>query len=621
MRASPIPPSRGDTPAALMQALWEASPDAWILTDRDDVITAWNPAAEHLFGHAAVSVLGHPLSDLGLGGRMPGGDRSEYEVDLEDGRTVHVAMRSLLDGAGTPVGFARFCRDVSSVKGMQRLVVQAQGELGAASQLLNEAEAKYLAVVGQIPAITFLGVYDDTQNVFKLQYVSPQVEALLGFDQAEWLRDPTLWLQQVHPDDRGQFQRDWRQARERRQAESSVHEYRMQSRSGRTVWLHASLSIVFDRSGMPLYFQGVAFDITHRKEEERILSHFAAIVTGSNDAIISVDLTGRVMSWNPAATTLYGYTAQEAVGQSVRFLYPADRHEEHVQLLARLARGEHICHYDTVRLHKSGERIDVWLSIAPIYDAKGNVIGSSYIVHDATEQRQLERLKAQFFANMSHELRTPLNAIIGFSENALDGLAGPLDRQPTHYFENILAAGKHLLTLINDVLDLAKLQNDKDRLYLEEFPITAAFDRVQAMFEPILAAKSQPMAVVVNPDLPPVHGDPEKVFRILTNLVSNASKFSPEGGRITLRARQSGAMLRIDVSDEGIGIPAEALPSIFEEFRQVDLMRKPHHQGSGLGLTIVKHLVEMHRGHLSVESVLNRGSVFTFTLPLAKEPT
>jgi signal transduction histidine kinase len=239
----------------------------------------------------------------------------------------------------------------------------------------------------------------------------------------------------------------------------------------------------------------------------------------------------------------------------------------------------------------------------------------------ANQQLQdLARLKDQFFANMSHELRTPLNSIIGFAEDAIDGLAGELSPKQHRYVSNILSAGRHLLSVINDILDLAKLQSGKTHLELETVELHRVLGSIEDTLQPLLVRKQQTLHM---PDgleqLPKVLADPEKLYQILLNLTSNAYKFTPEGGRITVEAHQEGDMVVVTVADTGIGIPAESLAYIFEELRQVDSLRTTRQQGTGLGLAITRRLVEMHGGDISITSVMNEGSRFTFSIPVAGE--
>jgi signal transduction histidine kinase len=232
--------------------------------------------------------------------------------------------------------------------------------------------------------------------------------------------------------------------------------------------------------------------------------------------------------------------------------------------------------------------------------------------------QELDRLKMKFYANMSHELRTPLNSIIGFAEDAIDGLAGELNPEQKRYVGNILGSSQHLLSVITEILDLARLRSGKQLMAPVDFPITKVLYELDSMMRPLLARKDQRLSVEDARDLPLVHADPEKVLQVLLNLVSNAHKFTPRDGHIWLRAVPDGAFLRVEVQDDGVGIVSEDLPALFDEFTDVAKKGKWHEQGTGLGLAITKNLVEAQGGAIAVESTPGRGSTFRFTLPLAR---
>ncbi|MFN3432579.1 MAG: sensor histidine kinase, partial [Candidatus Sericytochromatia bacterium] len=227
--------------------------------------------------------------------------------------------------------------------------------------------------------------------------------------------------------------------------------------------------------------------------------------------------------------------------------------------------------------------------------------------------QELDRLKMKFYANMSHELRTPLNSIIGFTEDALDGLAGELNPEQQRYLNNILGSSQHLLKVITEILDLARLRSGKQLMNPVDFPIKRAFYEIDSMMNPLLLRKGQALIVEDVRALPMVHADSERVLQILLNLVSNAHKYANREGHVHLRARVEGEMMRVEVQDDGVGIPKEDLPLLFEEFTDVAKKGKWHEQGTGLGLTITKSLVEAQGGTIAVESEPGRGSVFSFT--------
>ena len=236
----------------------------------------------------------------------------------------------------------------------------------------------------------------------------------------------------------------------------------------------------------------------------------------------------------------------------------------------------------------------------------------------ADQLREMDRLKSEFLASMSHELRTPLNSIIGYSEIMLMGINGPLNAESTEDVQAILKSGRHLLNLINDILDLAKIEAGRMTLDIDEVNIHALLDDIQVSHAPQLKKKSLRFVLDLEKNLPNIEADPLRLKQILTNLVTNAVKFT-EKGHIYLRATKENEWVNISVQDEGIGISEEDLSSIFEQFRQVDGSSTRRAEGTGLGLTITNHLVELHGGKIHVESTLNVGSTFTVRLPVEQK--
>jgi signal transduction histidine kinase len=234
------------------------------------------------------------------------------------------------------------------------------------------------------------------------------------------------------------------------------------------------------------------------------------------------------------------------------------------------------------------------------------------------KSRQIEaanRHKSEFLANMSHELRTPLNAIIGFSEVLGERLFGELNEKQAEYTDDILTSGRHLLSLINEILDLSKVEAGRMELELAAFDLPLAIDNARTFVRERATKHGISLDVSVDERLGDFIGDERKIKQILLNLLSNAVKFTPEGGRIGINARQTDGSVEISVSDTGIGIAAEDQPKIFEEFRQVGADYAHKSEGTGLGLTLAKKFVELHGGKIWVESEVGKGSTFTFTLP------
>jgi signal transduction histidine kinase len=236
------------------------------------------------------------------------------------------------------------------------------------------------------------------------------------------------------------------------------------------------------------------------------------------------------------------------------------------------------------------------------------------------KSRQIEaanRHKSEFLANMSHELRTPLNAIIGFSEVLQEKLFGELNDKQAEYTDDILTSGRHLLSLINEILDLSKVEAGRMELELATFDLPLAIDNARTFVRERATRHGITLDVKVDERLGDFIGDERKIKQILLNLLSNAVKFTPEGGRISINARQTNGAVEIAVTDTGVGIAAEDQPKIFEEFRQVGSDYAHKVEGTGLGLTLAKKFVELHGGRIWVASEMGKGSTFTFTLPIS----
>lgn len=380
-------------------------------------------------------------------------------------------------------------------------------------------------------------------------------------------------------------------------------------------------------------------DITERKKAEKALRHLAAIVETTDDAVISRDVNGIITSWNPAAERLYGYTAQEVIGKPVSILIPPERPDEEPLILARIRRGERIDHYETIRVAKDGRRLHVSLTVSPITDATGKIVGASKIARDISEQKRAQeeiarllaaeraarqdaevasRTKDEFLATLSHELRTPLTAMLGWLTILR---AHKLDKKTTaHAIETIERNAKAQAQLIEDLVDVSRIVGGKLNLEVEPTELMPVIDAAIEVVRP--AADAKEIAINVNYDatVGPVSGDGARLQQIIWNLLSNAVKFTPKGGSVSVDFSRRDGFAEVVVRDTGIGISPEFLPHVFERFRQAESTATRSHRGMGLGLAIVRHLVELHGGTVTAASDgENRGSIFTIRLPLAAE--
>jgi len=233
------------------------------------------------------------------------------------------------------------------------------------------------------------------------------------------------------------------------------------------------------------------------------------------------------------------------------------------------------------------------------------------------ELQKASQHKSEFLANMSHELRTPLNAIIGFSEVLLERMFGEVNEKQTEYLQDILASGQHLLSLINDILDLSKIEAGRMELELTEFHLPTAIENALMLVRERAGRRSLTLQTNIDDRLGEIQADERKVRQVVLNLLSNAIKFTPEGGRIEVAAVPKDGFVEVSVSDTGIGIAPEDQEKVFEEFRQVGTAAKKI-EGTGLGLTLCRKFVELHGGKIWVKSELGQGSTFTFTIPMRR---
>jgi PAS domain S-box-containing protein len=353
-------------------------------------------------------------------------------------------------------------------------------------------------------------------------------------------------------------------------------------------------------------------------------SRLAAIVSSSDDAIVSKDLNGTVQTWNLGAERIFGYTAKEIIGKSIRIIIPADRQSEEDFVLSKVRRGLMVDHFETVRQRKDGTLIDVSVTVSPLRNTNGEIIGASKIAREITEQRRLRaaaeeasRLKDEFLTVLSHELRTPLNAVLGYSrmlrredkrmsadlrERALDALERNADS---------------LSRLVSDVLDTSRMVTGKLRLELDAHGIDAVIMEAIRTIQPAAEAKGIALGVHIYPGLT-VLCDRDRMQQAMWNILSNAIKFTPSGGRVTVRADRHGGEITITIADTGIGIAPEHLPLVFRHFWQAHTGASREFGGLGLGLALSRHIVELHGGSIGAESEgQGMGTAFTVMLPTA----
>ena len=391
-------------------------------------------------------------------------------------------------------------------------------------------------------------------------------------------------------------------------------------------------------------------DVTERHLAEGASRWLAAIVASSDDAIIGKNLKSIITSWNFGAERIFGYTADEMIGTSIMRLIPPDRREEELEILSRIRRGERFDHFETIRLAKDGRQLNVSITVSPIKDSTGHVVGASKVARDITERKKTEealkkaaeeaeaanrerlqlldrerearlqaeranRLKDEFLATLSHELRTPLNAVLGWSK--ILRLAKLEGEELKQGLDTIERNARVQAQIIDDLLDMSRIISGKVRLDVQRVDLPAVLNESIETLRATAEAKGVRLQAVVDPFAGPISGDPSRLQQIFWNLLNNAIKFTPKGGKVRVVLERVNSHVEVSVIDTGEGIAPEFLPYIFDRFQQGDASTTRRHGGLGLGLAIVKQLVGLHGGDVSVKSGgIGQGAAFIVQLPL-----
>jgi PAS domain S-box-containing protein len=364
------------------------------------------------------------------------------------------------------------------------------------------------------------------------------------------------------------------------------------------------------------------YELRDRFEAQSLL---AAIVASSDDAMVSKTLEGIILSWNAGAERIFGYSAAEAVGQSIMLIIPPDRRDEERMILDRLSRGERVEHFDTIRMAKDGRLVDISVTVSPIRDAANRVVAASKVARDITAQkraeqalREADRRKDEFLATLAHELRNPLAPI----RNSLHilRLAGSSDPAVDRVREMMERQVNHMIRLVDDLMEVSRITRGKIELRREHVELAAIIRSAVETSQPLVASGGHQLALAIPPEPLMLDADPVRLAQVFANLLNNAAKYTPHRGQIWLTVRRENDEVVVSVRDTGIGIAADKLPRVFEMFTQIHGTHRNSHSGLGIGLTLVQSLVQMHGGSVSASSGgPGMGSEFVVRLPLATE--
>jgi two-component system, OmpR family, sensor histidine kinase VicK len=590
-----------------LAAVVDGADDAIVGKDLESIVRSWNPAAERIFGYSAAEMIGSSVLRI-----IPGEMRDEEDAIIErirrgekvdhyettrvakDGRRIPVSLTvsPVRDASGHIVGASSIARDVTALR---------VGEHGLA-QLGAIVESSDDAIIGK-----------DLNGV--ITSWNRAATRLYGYEAQEMIGQPVLRLipaELEHEED--MILRTIRSGQR-----VDHHETVRLHKDGSPREVSITVSPIRDRRGEVIGAAKVAREIGARRRAETAAAILAAIVQSSDDAIISKDLKGTVTSWNAAAERLYGYSAEDMIGNSILQVIPPALHAEEENLLTRIFSGEQVHHFETQRLHKDGHLIDVQITVSPVRDTGGRIVGASKIARDVGQQKQAQRRKDEFLAILAHELRNPLAPV----RNAVSVLR-TRGHDPQHRQKALDIAERqlaHMARLLDDLLDVARLSTGHVELQRRLHPLGDLIAPAVEAARPLMERKQHQFVVKEAPEPLWVDADGVRISQVLLNLLSNAAKYTRTGGRVELEAHGDGECASIAIRDNGIGFEPEAGRHLYQLFSQGNAPPDMASGGLGIGLALVKEFVERHGGTVKAASAgPGRGSTFTIRLPLVSPP-
>jgi PAS domain S-box-containing protein len=621
-----------------LAAIVSSADDGIISKNLNGIVTSWNPGAEKIFGYTAEEMIGKPIALLipldhhdeepQILEQIRRGNRIEhYETQRirKDGRVIDVSLTvsPIKDKIGRLIGASKIVRDITERKHFEA----AERDQLFLSSIVSSADD---AIISK-----------DLQGI--ITSWNAGAERIFGYTADEMVGQPVLKLiPEDHADEEPQIL-----ARIRRGERIEHYESERRRKDGRIINVSLTISPIRDRLGRVIGASKIARDITERQRwqsAEMAQSFLGALVASAEDAIISKDLNGIVTSWNTAAEAIFGYTAAEMIGKPITILIPVEHSDEEPRILERIRRGDRIEHYETRRVRKDGRFIDVSLTVSPIKDSLGRIVGASKIARDITAskisqtrerdllrqaqeaRRQAEEArrvaeeastaKDEFLATISHELRTPITAILGWTRMLVLGQLSP-ERQEKA-FETIDRNARSQAQLIEDLLDVSRIISGKLRVDFKAVDLSSVIAAAVEALRPAAEAKRIRIDSIYRSGSCRIVGDAERLQQVVWNLLSNAVKFTPRHGVVQVEMLRVESQVEIRVIDNGVGISPDFLPRVFDRFSQADSSITRSRGGLGMGLAIVKSLVELHGGVVSVSSPgEGKGSMFVVKLPIS----
>jgi PAS domain S-box-containing protein len=606
-----------DTPSneiARLTAIIESSDDAIITKKLDGTIISWNEAAQKIFGYTASEAINNNSSIIvptelyeeeeGIISKVKNGESiKHYETirKTKDGNKISVALTvsPIKDANGDVIAISKIARDIS----MQKLADEKQAMLAS---IVNSSDDAIISktlegiITSWNPAAHKMFGYTEDEAIGRhISIIIPP----------ERLHEERMIIENIRNGIKVEHFPTLRVAKNKKK-----------------VYISLTVSPIKDKAGNIIGTSKIARDISDQKAAEEKQATLAAIVSSSEDAIISKTLFGIITSWNQAASKMFGYTEAEVTGKHISIIIPPDRMDEESMIIEHIRNGEKINHFETVRVAKDGKKLNISLTVSPVRNKEGKIIGASKIARDITEKieadkqrllyteklKQLNEYKDEFMAMTSHELKTPLTII----KANLDILLLKMQEDDnTPFVEKTLKHVDKLDKLINDLLDISKIQSGKLELKFADFDMNILLKEIIRSIQ-----LTTPIPIILKESSSKVfaYGDTNRIGMVINNLLANAIKYAPGSSDIVVDAFKSGDAVIVSVRDKGIGIPREDLTNIFSRFYRVSGLNSTF-SGSGIGLYISSEIIKRHGGKIWAESELNKGSTFYFSIPASAQ--
>ena len=615
-------------------------------------ICSWNKGAQTIKGYQPDEILGKSFEVLYLPEDVKEGlPAMLLEEACKNGRVEHEGWRLKKDGTrfwadviitalrdenGSLLGFSKITRDLSN----RRMVTEE----------LRQSETRFRLLIDSVHDYAIY-MLDTEGNVATWNEGAQRIK---GYTAQEILGKPFSLFYPEEGRQKGLPEKELELALQNRRYEEEGWRVR---KDGKLIWVNVVLTPVFDNTGTHVGFAKVTRDLTERRAAEKELhqseERFRLMIEGVQDyAIFMLNPTGHITTWNAGAERIKGYTAEEAIGKHFSMFYPSETAVlKFPDYELKMARELGQFHDEGWRLRKDGTKIWANVVITAIRDGKGELIGFSKVTRDLTQRRiveekmkflneNLEKLvevrteealrakkeaetanerKSQFLANISHELRSPLNAVIGYTEMTLMGHAGELNERQKQYLERATTSARHLLAVVDDLLDIAKIESGQLTIFPEGIELEHFIQEIKQTIEMVENKKRVSVLYEVSPELKVITADRKRLKQIFLNLISNAIKYNKPDGSVTVKLSQSyehPMLMKVEVIDTGIGIPEDKLGELGQPFYQVNASLSRTEEGNGLGLNITKNLIKMHGGTMDIKSKVNMGTTVCLTLPL-----